>query len=270
MFPELVHVGPFPVRVFGLAMACSFLVGVLYVRHMVRRNQRDFSPFLTTAYLLILAGVVGARLSYVALHLDEFSGRWLDAVVPWQTSGIGLAGLNLYGGVLLALATVLIYLVHSRQRPLDVLDFFAPAFGLALGLARIGCFCNGCCFGTPTNLPWGVHFPVGSIPWYTFGDTALHPAQLYSALYGLVLFVILHRLLAHRAFAGQVVAVLLVLEAVFRFAIESVRHYEPAMVFYVRGYAFTYNQLVSVGLFLGGTAILLRHRMQLRRGKQAI
>ena len=59
---------------------------------------------------------------------------------------------------------------------------------LGIGITRIGCFLNGCCFGTPTDQPWGVAFPKGSIPWHIFGDTHLHPSQLYSSLYGLGLF----------------------------------------------------------------------------------
>jgi phosphatidylglycerol:prolipoprotein diacylglycerol transferase len=32
----------------------------------------------------------------------------------------------------------------------------------ALVFGRIGCFMNGCCFGRPTDLPWGVRFPYGA------------------------------------------------------------------------------------------------------------
>ena len=64
----------------------------------------------------------------------------------------------------------------------------APTVGLGIGLGRIGCFLNGCCFGTPTDLPWGVTFPEGSIPDYIFHNQAIHPAQLYSSLYGFALF----------------------------------------------------------------------------------
>ena len=265
MYPELFHIGSFSVRVFGLTMALSFVFGVLYVRATVARDHRDFTPFLTTAYMLMIGGVIGARLGYVVLHLDEFSGHWLDAVNPFHGAEVGLAGLNLYGGVLLAIVLAWIYLKTSGLSTLDVFDYFAPALGLGLGITRIGCFCNGCCFGTPTTLPWGVHFPVGSLPWYTYGDTALHPAQLYSSLYGLLLFVYLHQLLKRRLFFGQVLAVLFMVEAVFRFAIEEVRYYEQAMVFYLGGYEITYNQVVSVGLFAAGVILFVRQYRETKR-----
>jgi phosphatidylglycerol:prolipoprotein diacylglycerol transferase len=35
----------------------------------------------------------------------------------------------------------------------------------ALAFGRIGCFLNGCCYGKPTDLACGVHFPYGSYPY---------------------------------------------------------------------------------------------------------
>jgi len=136
-----------------------------------------------------------------------------------------------------------------------VFDYFAPALGLGLFLGRIGCFCNGCCFGTPTDLPWGIAFPVGSIPWFVYGTQPLHPSQLYSSLYGLGLFFGMHVLLKHKRFDGQVAAIFLVIHAIFRFAIESVRYYETDMYFPFDGLHPTYNHLISIVLLLFGVGM---------------
>jgi phosphatidylglycerol:prolipoprotein diacylglycerol transferase len=106
-------------------------------------------------------------------------------------------------------------------------------------------------------LPWGVSFPEGSIPYWIFQNTPLHPAQVYSSLYGVILFVLLHFVLKKRRFVGQPVALLFMAEAVFRFAIEYVRFYEDAMHFSLGGLDVTYNQVISVGLFLLGAGIYL-------------
>jgi phosphatidylglycerol:prolipoprotein diacylglycerol transferase len=42
------------------------------------------------------------------------------------------------------------------------LDVLAIGLVAALMFGRIGCFLNGCCYGRPTDLPWGVSFPYGS------------------------------------------------------------------------------------------------------------
>ncbi len=143
---------------------------------------------------------------------------------------------------------------------LEVFDIFSPTLAMGIGITRIGCFLNGCCFGTPTGLPWGVQFPDHSIPWMIFRDQHLHPAQIYSSAYGFLLFFVLHQLLKRRQFAGQVVAVLFMAEALFRFLIEFVRYYEEEMIFSIGGIEPTWNQVVSLALFLLGLGIYISQR----------
>ena len=267
MYPELFHIGPMPIRSYGLMLAISFFMGIWYVSRITKRDGKPFEPFLAISYIMIIGGIVGARISYVIFHLDEFAGNWTTTFNPFGTNEFGIAGLNLYGGILLAIAGAYIYCRVKKYSVLEMFDYFAPTLGLGLLFTRIGCFLNGCCFGTPSDLPWAVSFPVGSIPYYVYGNAHLHPAQLYSSLYGLLLFVGLHLLLKRRKFVGQMVAVLFMVEAVFRFAIEYVRYYEDAMYFSIFGLTPTFNQLVSVSLFVLGAGIYI---YQMNRSKSTI
>ncbi len=255
MHPEIFHIGALHIRSYGVMLAISFLVGVLYIKWITGRHHKPFEPFLTVAYIMTIGGIVGARLFYVLFHLEEFEGHWGATFNPFDSASFGIAGLNLYGGVLVAIAGTFLYARLKKLSVLDIFDYFAPTLGLGLGITRIGCFLNGCCFGTPTDLPWGVHFPQGSLPWLVYQNQALHPAQLYSSLYGVLLFVLLHFVLQRRKFIGQAVALLFMIEAVFRFAIEYVRYYEAEMHFTVGGLHPTYNQVISLGLFLLGIVI---------------
>jgi len=261
MYPELFKIGPFVIRSYGVMLAISFFIGVYYVSRIAKRENKDFGIYLTLAYIMVFAGIIGARLSYVLFHLEEFSGNWTSSFNPFHSERIGIAGLNLYGGVILAVICSYIYLKVKKLSVPETFDVFAPTIGLGLAITRIGCFLNGCCFGTPTDLPWGVEFPEHSIPWYIFGTEHLHPAQLYSSLYGLGLFLFLHWRLKNRLFLGQVVALMFMIEAVFRYAIEYVRYYENAMHVTILGMHPTYNHLISIGLFLLGLGIyIVQHR----------
>ena len=244
MYPELFKIGPISIRGYGLMLTISFLLGVYYVYRVARKNKVPFEPLMTIAYIMIFSGVIGARLFYVLFHLEEFHGRWLDTINPFQSGQVGIAGLNLYGGIILAL--------------LRTLDLFAPTVGIGLMFTRVGCFLNGCCFGVPTELPWGVVFPPESIPYYIFGDAHLHPTQLYSSLYGLLLLLVLHWRLQHKLFDGQVLALFFMIEAAFRFFIEYVRYYESEMHFTLDGIQPTYNQLIALGLFLAGLILYIK------------
>jgi len=260
MYPELFHIGPIPIRSYGLALAISFLLGVYYIYRAAERDSKPFNWFLTIAYIMIFGGIIGARLAYVLLHLAEYHNNWSAVFNPFHSGHFGIAGLNLYGGMLLAIAGTYAYCRIRKLPVLEVFDYFAPTIGIGIAVTRIGCFLNGCCFGTPTDLPWGVQFPVGSIPYAVYGNQPIHPAQLYSSLYGIILFVLLHYLIKRKMFNGQLVAVLFMVEAVFRFAIEYVRYYEEAMVFSLGSIQPTYNQIISVSLFLLGLGIYLYRR----------
>jgi phosphatidylglycerol:prolipoprotein diacylglycerol transferase len=266
MYPELFKIGPVVIRSYGLALTLSFLLGVIYIYRTARKKNISFDPLLSIAYIMIFGGVLGARLFYVLFHLDEFREDWLSSFNPFHGGQFGIAGLNLYGGILTAVILTYIYLRRKRMPILATFDLFAPTIGLGLIFTRIGCFFNGCCFGTPTTLPWGVVFPTDSIPFYTFGSEHLHPAQLYSSLYGLLLFIFLHWRLKHKIFDGQVLALLFMIEAIFRYAIEYVRYYEDEMMISFLGMHPTYNQIISIVLFLTG---LILYLYQFRRHNQS-
>jgi len=84
----------------------------------------------------------------------------------------------------------------------------------------VGCFLNGCCYGAPTGLPWGVRFPALS----PAGDLhAVHPTQLYETAAALAMCALLWRLYPRRRFAGQTACLFGLLYSTWRFANEFLR-----------------------------------------------
>jgi phosphatidylglycerol:prolipoprotein diacylglycerol transferase len=163
MFPELFEI-PFihlTVKSYGLMMVIAFLAAV----YLIRRLSRDITPdpqHITNAALYsLIAGVVGARLFYVIHHFDQFQGRLLSVFAIWK------GGLELLGGVLLAIAVIGFYCRYHKLPVRRYLDILAIGLMLSLVFGRIGCFLNGCCFGKPTNLPWAVCFPYRSDAYYS-------------------------------------------------------------------------------------------------------
>lgn len=258
MYPTIFKIGPIGIHSYGLMLTLSFFAGLWYIYKRSPAEKLSFDRMLTVAYILIFAGMAGARLGFVVLHWEDYIHDPLAIINPFGNEQFGLAGLNLYGGVILAIAGAWWYIRRKKLPLLAVFDLYAPTLGLGLGIARIGCFLKGCCFGTPTNLPWGISFPEGSLAYYVFGSQRLHPTQLYSSAYGILLFIILHLILKRKRFDGQVTGVLFMTEAVFRHLIEYVRYYEVEMKFHFLGMEPTYNQLVSVLLFAAGAILYWR------------
>ncbi len=159
MYPELFKI-PFTeltIKSYGTMMVVGFLLAVW----IIRRLSRDITPnpeYITNASLYsLVAGVVGARLFYVIHYFDHFKDQPLRMFAVWE------GGLELLGGVILAVLVIFLYLRHHKLPIRKYLDILAIGLFVALAFGRMGCFLNGCCFGKPTDLPWAVRFPYNSI-----------------------------------------------------------------------------------------------------------
>jgi phosphatidylglycerol:prolipoprotein diacylglycerol transferase len=53
-----------------------------------------------------------------------------------------------------------------------------------MAIFRLGCFSAGCCYGKPTEFPWGLN-PIG--PLSPSNEGPLHPTQLYEFIFLLML-----------------------------------------------------------------------------------
>jgi phosphatidylglycerol:prolipoprotein diacylglycerol transferase len=266
MHPEIIKIGPVVVRAYGVMLFISFVVGMLYVRSKARSKNIDPDFTINLSFLAIVAGVLGARLFYVFYHWSEFSGNLLDIINPFSSSGtIGIAGLNLYGGLIFAIGAGILYIRKRKQPFLETLDLFAPPIALGTFFTRIGCFLNGCCFGKQCDLPWGMHFPEGSIPYSVFGDHAIHPTQLYMSILGLLLFLFLYYLDRKQHFPGMIFSIFLICEAFIRFMVEFVRYYEEAMIPNLFGAELTWNHLVAAILFIAGWLMFFELRKRYKR-----
>ena len=158
MYPELFEI-PFThltVKSYGLMMVIGFLTAVSIIRRLSRRITPNPQLITNAALYSLIAGVVGARLFYVVHYLDKFRENPPSVFAFWQ------GGLELLGGVLLAITVIILYMRYHKLPIRRYLDILAIGLMAALAFGRIGCFLNGCCFGKPTQVPWAVRFPYGS------------------------------------------------------------------------------------------------------------
>jgi len=158
MHPELfeVPVVHLMIRSYGVMMVVGFISAVTVIRYLSRHFTSNPQHITNAALYSLIAGVVGARTFFVIHYFNEFRDNPLGVFEIWN------GGLELLGGVLLAIAVIWFY-IHYHKLPMrHYLDVLAIGLVAALVFGRIGCFLNGCCYGKPTDLPWGVQFPYGS------------------------------------------------------------------------------------------------------------
>ena len=166
---------------------------------------------------------------------------------------IGISGLILYGGLIAATAVAVIYLRVHRLNVLQFTDFLAPSLGLGEFFTRIGCFLNGCCYGTPTDSCVGVVFPHESAAGFYFPQTPIHPAQLYNSFAGLTIFFLLLFLERYKKFDGFTSLMYFTLYATGRFTIDFFRYYEKKMIVF----GLSQNQIISIVVFVVSVSLLI-------------
>ena len=257
MHPELFRIGPFAIHSYGVMLALSFILGIYLAVRQGEKKGLKGDEIVNLGFIIILSSIIGARLFYVLFHLNEFQNRWIYAFWPVQEDGtVGLGGLILLGGFLLAFASSAVYMYLKKLNFWQFADSVAPSIALGVFFTRIGCYLNGCCFGRECDLAWGVVFPTYSPAGAIMGDVHIHPTQLYSSFYGLLILGILLWLDARYYFQGMTVSLFLILYGISRFSVDFFRYYESQM--FVIG-NLQFNHVVSLLMFISGIILFVYH-----------
>jgi phosphatidylglycerol---prolipoprotein diacylglyceryl transferase len=255
--PELFHWGVIHIRSYGLMLAAAFLVGTWLALREARRLHVDEDKLVSVILVVLVSSVLGARALYVLEHVAEFRRQWGSVLAVWQ------GGLTLYGGVV---AGAIAGLLAARRWGLPmwtVADILTPAFALGTAFGRVGCFLNGCCYGRPTSLPWGVTFPPDSFAGLEFGGAPVHPSQLYFALAGLALFGITMFLRRRLTVPGTLFWTFLFLFGLIRIPLDFTRAYEAsATVVRTGGIEIAESQLISIAMALFALLMIVRLRRE--------
>lgn len=249
MHPILFHLGPLPIRSYGLMVAIAFAAGIWLARR--RAPGRDVHPdaIIDLAFFVIVASIIGARLTYVVIHWQHYVGDPLRALKIWD------GGLALYGGMILGVVAGLVFFRKRGVDPWVGADITAPALALGIGLGRIGCFLNGCCFGQHCDAPWAVTFPPGSGAGTWFPGVPLHPTQLYESGAAFAVMIILLLLDRKRRFPGFLLWTFMLLLSVYRFLVDPLRYYESTSMV-VEGDAFSLTSNQFIGILLAALSVV--------------
>ncbi|MBW2624507.1 MAG: prolipoprotein diacylglyceryl transferase [Deltaproteobacteria bacterium] len=216
MFPTLLTVGPFSLPTYGLLAALGVALGTVWTLREAKRSGVETEKILDLAFLLILGGIIGARVFHIIISWNYYRQDILSVLKFWT------GGLVFYGGLFIA---VLVFIVYIRVKELPfwkTADLFAPGLALGQGIGRLGCLAAGCCYGRPVELPWSIIFTHPQSLAYPLGEP-LHPTQLYASflLFGLFGFLVLFR--KQKAFDGQIFLTYATLHALIRMVLEYFR-----------------------------------------------
>ncbi|MDE3217313.1 MAG: prolipoprotein diacylglyceryl transferase [Gemmatimonadota bacterium] len=250
LHPVIFHIGPYPVRWYGVMYLVGYLVGARIAerrgdRGLVRLSHDDVGTMI--GYLMV-GMLLGARLMYATVYEP---GHYFND--PLEFFKIWHGGLSFHGAVIGMLAAVAIFAHNHRLPFFEVADTLALAGTPGLFFGRLGNFFNAELYGRPTHLPWAMIYPTDPL------HLPRHPSELYEALgEGVLLAVILfwleRRSIARRWYRPGVLSVaFLVGYGVIRFLIEFTRQPDPQLGL-VWG-PFSAGQLLCAGMIVVGIGL---------------
>jgi phosphatidylglycerol:prolipoprotein diacylglycerol transferase len=194
---------------YPLIIFAALATGLFVSRRTQRTLPMEDWQRIGIAVGAFIGAMLGAKLPFVLSDWQELlSGRaWF---ADGKTILTGLAGG--YLGVVVAKWSLGI---RTRTG-----DSFAVPVAASVAVGRLGCFVAGCCYGSPTSLPWGVVFAQHD-------GQPRHPTQLYEAAFHATAAVVLYKLQQAGHFRGNLIKLYIVAYAVYRFFSEFVREEQP-------------------------------------------
>ena len=213
------------VELFGPFYALAFLAAYLTAALIGYRRGWPLAAWLLVLAAAGIGGVVGTRL--LPLGIDGLRALLTEGALP--DAGVRRIPGTVVGALLMAEAAR--RFLGVRQSMLAPLAYSGLA---ALAVVRVGCLLAGCCFGTPTDGPWGVTYASGS---FVHGfhlahgiveagaaqPHAVHAIPLYDVLFAILGLALLPRLARRLTLEDNLCWVTVGAYSAYRFAQDFVR-----------------------------------------------
>ena len=247
--PEIMKLGPFSLRWYGLLFASGFVLGYLILTKIYKLEKKPLADLEQLSIYVILGTVIGARLGH-CLFYDPvyYLSHPIEIIKVWEG---GLASHGAAIGILIS-----IYLITKKQKDktmLWILDRLVIVVALGGALIRLGNLFNSEIIGRPADVPWAFIFA-------RVDDTPRHPAQLYESFFYLITFVVLYFTYMKtnkKSLPGYLFGLALVMIFGFRFFVEFIKENQSP---FEQGMILDMGQLLSIPFVIAGFYFMFRKR----------
>lgn len=203
---------------YGIIIATGFILAVAYALWRCRDFGLTQDNILDMLIVTVPIAIIGARLYYVVFDFDLYRSDSLIETLK-KIVNIRNGGLAIYGGIIFAVITVIIFCRVKKINLGKMLDI--GSFGLLIGqmIGRWGNFINREAFGAVTDVPWkmGLTYPNGQTIY-------VHPTFFYESAWNFIGFILLHIYSKkHKTYGSQIFAMYAAWYGFGRFWIEWLR-----------------------------------------------
>lgn len=226
-------------------MIAIFSTGVNFFAS--KKYSKLYSRELTKKFCIILIfAALGARLLFAITVVPTSEKPF------WYNFLYG--GAVFYGGIIGGCIGLALSCIKNRQPFLEYTDVLVSLLPFGHAIGRIGCFLNGCCYGSEYNGFFSINYPVnGEI-------ISVFPTWFVEAGFCMVLFVYF-QFLCKTNIRGIRTAIYFISYSVYRFCIEFLRGDEIRGVFE----GISTSQIISIFTLLFGVIVLA---LALKRNKK--
>lgn len=264
-----VSVFGFRIAYYGIIIGLGMLAGIWVAQSDAKRRGQNPEIYLDFALYGIICSIIGARLYYVIFEWDSYKDNLL------QIFNLRAGGLAIYGGVIGAVLTLIVYTRIKK------ISFFSMADSGVLGLVtgqiigRWGNFFNCEAFGGYTDSLLAMRIKRSLVNDNMLNADVLnhlivengvefiqvHPTFLYESLWnlGLLLFMFWYR--RRKKFDGEMLWIYLLGYGAGRLWIEGLRT-DQLILF---GTGIPVSQALSMVLMLTAAVVLVTHYRGLKR-----
>ena len=227
------HIDIFGFRIafYGIIIALGMLAGINLACADAKRRGQNPEVYLDFAMYAIIFSIIGARTYYVIFEWDMYKD---DLLQIFNLRGGGLA---IYGGVIAAVITLIVFTKVKKQSFFSMAD--SGVLGLILGqiIGRWGNFFNAEAFGGYTDSLFALRYRLDIVGTGMLNSDVLshvvetdgvkyiqvHPTFLYESCWNLVLLIFMLWYRKRKKFDGEVFFIYLGGYGLGRMIIEGLR-----------------------------------------------
>ena len=236
----------FDIMWYGIIITAAMVVGFFVALKNAKFEKIKTDDVLDLAIFLIIFSMIGARLYYVLMKLEDYHS-FLDVI------NVRNGGLAIYGGVIAGAITIFVIAKVKKINPAKMLDMVAPGVMIGQAIGRWGNFMNAEAHGVETKLPWrmGIMYAGSTVTKY------YHPTFLYESLWNLLGFILIMAFYKKKKFNGQIVLSYITWYGFGRFFIEGLRTDSLYFMKSVFGETIRVSQVVGALCFIFGIVFLI-------------
>lgn len=259
----------FPIAYYGIIIGLGMIAGIWIAQSDAKRRGQNPDDYLDFALYAIVFSIIGARIYYVVFDWDNYKDNLL------QILNLRAGGLAIYGGVIAAVITLLVYTRVKKLSFLTMAD--SGCIGLITGqiIGRWGNFFNCEAFGGYTDSLLAMRIKRSLVDEYMISKDLLqnlivengieyiqvHPTFLYESIWnlGVLVFMLWYR--RHKKFEGEMLCIYLLGYGLGRVWIEGLR--TDQLIFFNTG--IPVSQALSLILVAAAAVLLVYNHRNLKQ-----